>query len=87
MAQPLCSCALSSRTTSCDAGSVPGKQKPEGLLSHLHHILLSKQVTAELRSKGWGNRPRFLMAGAREAKSHCQEAPTQGSVIHWGPLV
>ena len=33
MAWPLSSCALSSRTSS-DAGSIPGKQKQKGLLSH-----------------------------------------------------
>lgn len=81
MAQPLFSCALSSRTSSHDAGSAPGKQKLKGLSSHtVSHttFCLSKQVTGQPGSKEWGNRPHSLMAGAEATKLECKGALTQG---------
>lgn len=41
MAHPL-SRDLSSRTSSCDYGSISGKQKLKDVLSHLHHVLFVK---------------------------------------------
>lgn len=60
VARPFSSCGLSSRSSSCDAGSVPGKLKPKDLLSHLHHILFIKASHSTAQIQGVGKQTSLL---------------------------
>lgn len=71
MTQPLSSCSLSCRTSFHDSGSVSGKPKLKGLLSHmasltLHYISQTKSQDS-LDSRAGETDPHFLMIGAKAA--------------------